>query len=78
MTNSTLERVLQEHMCLCFQDTGMALELICEALFYEHGLNATHAGRSIYIDDKRVASIKTCVEPCVDARLVCISEYHLI
>ena len=44
-----------------YQDTSMALDIICEELA-KKGYNATFSGRSIYIDDLRVASIKTCKE----------------
>lgn len=73
-----LELVLQEAYGLCYQDTKMALELICETLFYEHGIDARHSGRSIYVGGARVASIRTCVEPCEDARIVAICGYKII
>lgn len=73
-----LDRVILEAKGLCYESTKMALECICETLFYEHGLDARHSGRSIYIGDTRVASIQTCVEPCEDARIVAIYAYKII
>lgn len=75
---STIERVIQEARGLCYESTSMALECICETLCYEHGLDATFSGRSIYVSDKRVASIRTCVEPCEDCRIVAIYDYKII
>lgn len=74
----TVEKVIREAMALCYADTSMALDIICENLCYKHGLNATFSGRSIYIDDERVASIKTCIEPCEDCKIVVIYEYKII
>jgi hypothetical protein len=62
MILDTVEKVIMENKALCFQDTSMALELICEDLIYKHGLDASWCGRSIYIDDTRAASIQTCRE----------------
>ncbi len=75
---NTVERVIQEAQGLCYESTGMALECICETLYYEHGLDAKHAGRSVYVGDARVASIRTCVEPCEDCRIVAIYDYKII
>ena len=58
----TLAAVLRHHCGLCYQNTGMALELICETLAHEHGLPAFWSGRSIWIDGVRVASIETSRE----------------
>lgn len=74
----TVEKAIQEAMGLCYESTSMALDCICETLCYQHGLDATFSGRSIYIGDTRVASIKTCVEPCEDCRIICIYEYKII
>lgn len=73
-----LKKVLQEACTICYEDTKMALELICETLFYEHGIDARHKGRSIYVDGKRVASIKTCIEPCEDAKIIAIYGYTIL
>ena len=75
---TTVERVIKECMANCYQDTAMALDIICENLCYKHGLNATFYGRSIYIDDERVASIKTCIEPCEDCKIIAIYDYKII
>ncbi len=57
----TLRQALEKAKELLYYDTSMALDLICEDLA-ANGLNATFKGRSIYIDDTRVASVKTCKE----------------
>ena len=73
-----VENVIQEAKALCYDSTSMALDIICETLCFQHGLNATFSGRSIYIDDERVASIKTCIEPCEDCKIICIYDYKII
>lgn len=73
-----VEQVIRDAMALCYENTSMILDCICENLYYQHGLNATFSGRSIYIDDERVASIKTCIEPCEDCKIVCIYDYKII
>lgn len=73
-----VEQVIRDAMSLCYENTSMILDTICETLYYQHGLNATFSGRSIYIDDERVASIKTCIEPCEDCKIVCIYEYKIL
>ena len=62
MTTDILTSVLENQKKLCCQNTEMHLELICEQLVYTYGINATYSGKSIYIDNKRVASIQTCKE----------------
>ena len=71
----TLKVVLDEAKGLLYEDTSMALDLICEKLYYEYKLNATFNGRSIYINDVRVASIKTCKE---GANIVGIYDYTIL
>ena len=61
MLHSLYKALKKSQEILC-QDTSMCLDLICEDLFYNYGINATYLGRSIYVDDVRVASIKTCKE----------------
>ena len=73
-----LTQVIKDAQTLCYDSTSMALDIICEKLYYQHGLNATFAGRSIYIDDIRVASIKTCREPCDDCKIVCIYDFTIL
>ena len=73
-----LEKVIRDHYALCYESTVMALELICEVLFYEHGIDARHHGRSIWVNGLRVASIQTCVEPCEDARIVAIWRHWIL
>lgn len=73
-----IEQVIRDAMGLCYENTSMILDILCETLYFQYGLNATFSGRSIYIDDERVASIKTCIEPCEDCKIVCIYDYKII
>lgn len=50
--------VLEEHNHCYYQDSTMALEMICEKLFYHHKIDARYRGRSIYVGDKKIATIK--------------------
>lgn len=50
--------VLEEHNHSYYQDSTMALECICEKLYYDHNIDARYRGRSIYIGDKKIATIK--------------------
>jgi hypothetical protein len=71
----TVEKVIKENMALCFWDTSMALDIICEGLYYTHGIGAKWSGRSIYVGDERVASIVTCRE---GKNIVAICGYKII
>ena len=63
MTESEiLMQVLEEQKQILCDSTSMILDLICEKLCYTYGKNATFSGRSIYIDNIRVASITTTAE----------------
>ena len=75
---SIIKQVIEEAKGLCYQDTKMALECICETLFYQHGIDAKHCGRSIYVGKERVASIRTCIEPCEDCKCIGIYDYKVI
>lgn len=57
-----ITEALEHHKNLLYQNTAMALDLICETLFYKYGFNALWQGKSIYIEEKRVASIETYKE----------------
>lgn len=72
---ATIEQVIKESMSLCYQDTSMALDCICETLCYVHGIDATWGGRSIYVGDERIASIETCKE---GKDIVAIWRYKMI
>ena len=73
-----LEEKLKEAMASTYDSTSMALELICEDLFYNHHIDAVYHGRSIFVGCRRVASIRTCVEPCEDAKVLGIYEYKIL
>ena len=75
---NTLHDVLTAASGLCYDSTSMALDIICETLFYDHGILATWAGRSIYINNKRAASIKTTREPIEGGSVICIYEYFVL
>ena len=62
MMTDTLAQVLEIAKGLCYQDTSMALDLICEELCYNHDIDAKWSGRSIYVGDQRVASIEVSRE----------------
>lgn len=57
-----LNAVLEEQKQILCDSTSMHLDMICEKLFYTYGKNATFSGKSIYIDNVRVASITTTAE----------------
>lgn len=73
--NEILTTKLEELRSICFQDTSMLLDIACEQLEAEYGLNATFYGRSIYIDHERVCSVEVSKEAkdCVG-----LYKYHLI
>ena len=78
-TIDILISVLENQKKLCCQNTEMHLELICEQLIYTYGINATYSGKSIYIDDKRVASIQTSKQPCAETKnCVGIEKYKIL
>lgn len=54
----TVIKVLEEHNHSYYQDSTMALEMICEELFYHHNIDARYKGRSIYVGEKKIATIK--------------------
>lgn len=61
--NTTVDKnivieVLEEHNHSYYQDSTMVLEMICEKLFYHHKIDARYRGRSIYVGDKKIATIK--------------------
>lgn len=61
--NTTVDKdivieVLEEHNHCYYQDSTMVLEMICEKLFYHHKIDARYRGRSVYVGDKKIATIK--------------------
>lgn len=54
----TVVSVLEEHNHCYYQDSTMALEMICEKLYYEHNIDARYKGRSIYVGEKKIATLK--------------------
>lgn len=57
-----LKTVLEEQKQILCDSTSMHLDMICEKLYYTYNIDATFKGKSIYIDNKRVASITTTAE----------------
>lgn len=53
-----LIQVLDAHNHSYYQDSSMALEMICEQLFYHHEMDARYRGRSIYIGETKIATIQ--------------------
>lgn len=54
----TLIKVLDEHNYCYYDSTSMCLELICEKLFYEYNIDARYRGRTVYLDNKKLATIE--------------------
>lgn len=50
-------QVLEEYNHCYYQNTSMALECICEKLYYDHNIDARYRGRSIYVREKKIATI---------------------
>lgn len=74
MTNKEqLIHELEEVKNNLYWDTSMILEIICEQLSAK-GINATFKGRTIYIDDQKVASITTYKE---GKNLIAIDKYFI-
>lgn len=67
---------IEEHKYLCYANTSMILDVICEQLAAEK-INATWSGRTIYIDDKPIASITTYREKIVEGYVVSIDKYFM-
>jgi hypothetical protein len=53
----TLYQVLEEHNSCYYESTSMCLEMICEKLYYDYNIDASYHGRSIYIGDRKVATV---------------------
>ena len=54
--------VLDECNHSYYSSTSMCCEAICEKLFYDHGIDARYKGRSIYVEDKKVAVVKVSLD----------------
>ena len=57
-TYNILKDVLDTHNHCYYQNTAMCLDVICEDLYYNHGIDATYKGRSIYVGNVKLATIK--------------------
>ena len=72
---NTIENVLENAKGLLYESTDMALELICEDLYFNHNIDAKYQGRSIYVGEERVASIQTCIE---EKGIIAIWKYKIL
>ena len=54
--------VLDECNHSYYSSTSMCCETICEKLYYDHGIDARYTGRSIYVEDKKVAVVKVSLD----------------
>lgn len=57
-TRDLIIQVLEEHNSCYYDNTAMCLEMICEKLYYEYGIDARYRGRTIYIGEDRIATIQ--------------------
>lgn len=53
-----LIKVLDEHNYCYYADTSMCLEMICEKLYYEYGIDARYRGRTVYLNDQKLATVQ--------------------
>lgn len=56
------EKVLNDQKAICFQNTSMLLDVICEQLEAKYGIDARFCGRSVYVNGKRVFSVEVSKE----------------
>lgn len=51
-------KILEEHNHCYYQSSSLCCESICESLCYDYNLDAKYKGRTIYINDSKIATIK--------------------
>jgi hypothetical protein len=56
------EDVLTEQKAICFQNTSMLLDIVCEQLEAKYGIDARFGGRSVYVNGQRVFSVEVSKE----------------
>ena len=71
----TLIKVLDEHNYCYYADTSMCLEMICEKLYYEYGIDARYRGRTIYLEDKKLATVQMVKD---GYQLVGMTNYRIL
>ena len=54
----TIKKVLEEHNHNYYSSSSMCCELICESLYYDYNIDARYKGRTIYINNNKIATIK--------------------
>lgn len=57
-----IEAVLNEQKSICFQNTSMLLDIVCEQLEAKFGIDARFGGRSIYVNGERICSVEVSKE----------------
>lgn len=58
LTESEFIEMFSEPVGTCYESRGMAMEVICEHLYYDYGIDALYKGNSIYIGDRKYFSIE--------------------
>ena len=66
--------ILDKYVHNYYESSKMACELICEELYYEHNLEANYKGRTIYINNDKIATLKAVKD---GPDLVAITGYTL-
>ena len=66
--------ILNKYVDCYFESSKLACEQICEELYYEHNLEATYKGRTIYINNDKIATLKAVKD---GPDLVAITGYTL-
>ena len=69
-----LTRILDKYVDCYFESSKLACEQICEELYYEHNLEATYKGRTIYINNDKIATLRAVKD---GPDLVAITGYTL-
>ena len=58
LTEAEFIEMFSESVGTCYESISMAMEVICEKLYYSFGLEAFYKGRFIYIDNRKVFEIE--------------------
>ena len=66
--------ILDKYVNCYYESSKMACELICEELYYEHNLDADFQGRTIYINNDKIATLRAVKD---GPDLVAITGYTL-
>ena len=66
--------ILDKYVDCYYESSRLACEQICEELYYEHNLEANYKGRTIYINNDKIATLKAVKD---GPDLVAITGYTL-